>query len=118
MSHDPLEQVASAQSTGPSVDTIGSDVWMAEKCPTLLALMSVATHKGRARKTATVTVFFDEQDGRLKAVINDREAAKSLWVTLEDGASVFESIEDSLSSNGQQWRSKGNRYAGNRGSTS
>lgn len=101
---DPLADALSKQGGRPATDTHGHDDWLAEHCPTIHALMSRASFQGTARSTSTVSVFFDENDCRLKAALHDRQARKSLYVTLDDARTCFESLEDLATSKSPKWR--------------
>lgn len=102
---DPLKQVRSKQGSAALGDSLGHDSWLADKCTLVHAMLTRCKDEhGAARRTSTVTVFCDEQDGRFKAVLKDRTSMESLWVTIDDLGQFWEALEDSLDSNGATWR--------------
>lgn len=112
---DPLKQVADKQRRPSDNGCLGHDSWLADHAPTVLAMLArTKDAEGKSRRTATVTVFCDEQDGRFKAVIKDRESLESLWVTIDDLGAFFESLEDALTSERALWRAARNPAAGRR----
>ena len=109
-----LEESRRGQASGNGQKPPMHDDWLAEHCPLTHAQMTTTTIDGKPRKQATLMVLFDENDGRAKACLNDRDAGFGCWVTLESLSGVFEAIEDDLGSETPNWRKSKPRTQFNR----
>lgn len=80
-----------------------SDSELEKECPTLTAFLTYTGEPGkRVRKTATVTVFFE--DGVFKAAMKDREEERSLWASSDTLAGLWGGLEERLNAEPVEWR--------------
>lgn len=83
------------------------DEFLANTCPTVHALLTqTKVGEGGHRTTSTMTVFVDEQDGRLKACLTDRDHQMTLWHTISDMGHFWDEMEAAVTSPNPNWRKK------------
>lgn len=66
-------------------------------------LYSGAFEDGTPRQRSTITLMAGDVHG-LKCVLNDREQARSLWVTAPDLVDLMETLEHALASEKPSWK--------------
>lgn len=78
------------------------DAEFVKKFPALADFMTTLLQEGKARKTATLTVMW--QDGQFRCFLNDRETLLSMCVVSDTFAGLWKALESSLTSAEPQWR--------------
>lgn len=93
------QSASSSQANQPSDD----DKRLADAYPAVHGYLTRSEFDdGTKRMTSSLTLFSD--DGTLKAVLNDREAGESLWVTAAGLAGLLGALESHLQHGTGEWR--------------
>jgi len=89
-----------AMKNGDSPDF--EDPQLEEQCPDVFQWLSCSEWKGRPRQLPTITLFVDQ--GRLKAVLNDRETEQTGFWTFRAVLGFWREIQDALCGENIEWR--------------
>jgi hypothetical protein len=86
----------------PHTDAPADDKVMAKATPALLEFLTLNQVEGKARKTATLTVFTDS--GLWKCFLNDRESGKQLAASADTFSGLLTALEGRITSDDPEWR--------------
>lgn len=82
-----------------------------EACPALSSYVTKDEFDDHTKRlTSSLTIFCDE--GVLKAVLNDREAGESLWVSAPGFMTLIHALEKKLALGDGEWRKNRTRGDG------
>jgi len=70
--------------------------------PAVFELLAATKQEGKARESASITLYVDQ--GRLKAVINDKNTKMSFFCTLSGSYNVLAEIDTALQEGRGEWR--------------
>lgn len=94
----PDQPVAGQSNTGPLVDPV-----FAKRCPNLFAFLTDDMWEdGTERETSTLLIFAD--GGVLKAWLNDRALARSLWVAGATIQGLLDALNEAVVDPKAGWR--------------
>jgi len=98
------------QFTGKVEPVWGDDEFLQDHPNLADHLRSVKYEDGVARQTSTLMLFSD--NGTLKLCLNDRDNARSVFVSGQNIMEAFELLEKGLRESSLDWKMKGNRPGG------
>lgn len=95
----------SRPSKGAPASQLGAvvDTQLQARCPALWEYLTCDRWEdGKPRQVSTLLVFCE--DGVWKACLNDRAAARSLWVVLDVPSGAWDAVERTLTGERPDWR--------------
>jgi len=100
--------------SGPGDPVPVVDPWLAEDFPFLWSYLADESYAdGTPRKRSTLTVFVE--DGLVKGCLNDRDNARSVFMSGEDLESLLAALEGQVQEKGCPWRMQEHRAENSKG---
>lgn len=99
-----LDQISQELQRRNGSGAVFSDDQLLEQCPDVHQWMSCAEWNGKPRKLPTITLFVE--DGRLKAVLNDRNTEQTGFWTFRSVMGFWRELQDALCGENVEWRQK------------